>query len=643
MSFRPSKAYKMSRDGVILSEVNPNGQVTLNNDEIMLLVYNTSTLARYGPANKPVFTINLNRIPSADFVTVGFYNAKVTGEVKIGSKITSNRTNTAEYSVIKRSGQEPTYAQNTYDIYATGNYVYFEVRKSAANGSVMPADQVFTISGFDLSFTSGATNPFVASSNFAGGYKNQNRPFTISLSATQYSNSITQYSVAGGTFYYKKTSASTYNSIAFSGSSVTVPAGTLEAGETYNIYFTARANTGATANCGTATITTVDAAAVVTAVSPSNEVTHGSTTFMWNYSSEYGEAQHAFDLQISTDNSTWTTIQSHNVTSSTSYHYDGLDTAGTIYWRVRGYNQSDTAGSWSASKSFINRVPPAAPTIINIAIAGRVTVQWVAAVQTAYRMQILQNDGVVYDSGDIYGSESQSRAETYLKNGGYTARVRIFDQYGQESPWGVMDFTQTAELSALEYTAVYDPMRNGVVLAITSEGFEKYYFEREGMLIAKSTEPEYLDMYASGPTTYRLIAVDENDDFAQAEFTINVRIQSSRLITLDGRVLEVSERWENYNNATQTETAKFSALEFFGASAPSHVFAKMRTKRISQAFYDPERISEELLGKIAFYGDIYGNADYVAITSRSRSDTWFGDETVLEMELTSWKAGIKYD
>ena len=640
MSFRPVKAYKMS-GGVILSEISPNGQITLNNERL-ILVYSASTLARYGTANRPIFTLNRHRMPTADYISIDFSNATISGEVKVGSTITYQTGSHAYYGYQNAYGRE-SYPSNNYNIYSTGNNVYFVVGAAASTDGRLIADQQFTISGFDLTFTSGATYPFTATSNYSGGYKNQSRAFTISLSATQYNDAVTQYSIAGGTFYYKKSSASSYSSIAFSGSSVTVPANTLETASTYDIYFTARANTGATANCGTATITTTDAAAVVTAVSPSNEVTHGSTTFVWNYTNSYGEAQHAYDLQISTDNSTWTTIRSHIVTSSASYTYSGLNTSSTIYWRVRGYNQSDQAGAWSASKSFVNRVPPATPTIVNISIAGRVTVQWSSTNQKAYRLQILQNASVIYDSGDVYGTATSARVQQYLSNGGYVARVRIIDQYGEESSWGAKNFTQTAELDPLDYNAAYDPTQNGVQIQIESSGFSKYYIERNGMLIGKTTEPEYLDLYASGPTTYRLIAVNGSDNFSQAEFTLNVRIQSSRLITLEGNVLEANERWNNFNNASQSESAKFSSYEFFGAQSPTHVFAKMRTKRISQAFYDPERISIALLGKIAFYADIYGNADYVAITGRSRSDSWFGDETILEMELTSWSAGVDYD
>ena len=642
MSFRPAYVYKV-KSGIVLSSHSPSGSVTVNSGESLLLLYDAQAMARYGTATRIQVVNTYSRVPVCDKYVVHYDNRVSTNLPTVG------QTYTYDSSIYTAYGGYYSNSGYSYDgagsnVYSRFGYVAITLGASAvdANGR-MTTDQTFTISGFELNFTAGSTYPFTASSNFSGGYKNQSRAFTISLSATQYNNSISQYSIAGGTFYYKKSSASSYSSITFSGSSVTVPAGTLETASTYNIYFTARANTGETADCGTANISTTDAAAVVTAVSPSNEVTHGSATFVWNYTNSYGEAQHAYDLQISTDNANWTTIRSHIVTSSTSYTYSGLNTSSTIYWRVRGYNQSDQAGAWSASKSFVNRVPPATPTIVNISIAGRVTVQWSATNQKAYRLQILQNASVVYDSGDVYGTATSARVQQYLSNGGYVARVRIIDQYGEESSWGTKNFTQTAELDPLEYSAAYDPMLNGVLIQITSTGFTRYYIERNGMLIAKINTPEYLDLYASGPTTYRLIAVNGDDQFSQAEFTLNIRIQSSRLVTLDGTILEVNERWDNFNNTSQTESAKVSAYEFFGASAPTHVFAKMRTKRITQAFYDPERISIGLLGQVAWYGDIYGNADYVAIISRSRSDSWIGDETVLEMELTSWSAGVDYD
>jgi hypothetical protein len=130
--------------------------------------------------------------------------------------------------------------------------------------------------------------------------------------------------------------------------------------------------------------------------------------------------------------------------------------------------------------------------------------------------------------------------------------------------------------------------------------------------------------------------------FAQAIFTINAAVHSARLITLNGQVLTVSERWDNFNNAEQSEEVRYSANEYLGASAPEHLFSKMRVKRFTRAFYDPNRIARQLLGTVAFYADEYGNGEWVAITSYTRADSWLGDDTKIEMEVTTRKEGVTY-
>ena len=126
-----------------------------------------------------------------------------------------------------------------------------------------------------------------------------------------------------------------------------------------------------------------------------------------------------------------------------------------------------------------------------------------------------------------------------------------------------------------------------------------------------------------------MIGVNAEDNFGQAVFTVTVPAGEARLITEDGLTFSVSERWDNMNNASQTEDIRYSANEFFGATAPEHTFSKMRSKRITRAFYDPDRISAQLLGRVAFYTDEYGNGDWVAVISRTRSDSWIGDDTTI--------------
>lgn len=526
----------------------------------------------------------------------------------------------------------------------TDGKIYFELDPHAydANYSRVIQTGVFRISGFQLSFTEYGTFPFSAGTDFAGGYKNPEKPFSITVAPLYVQNLLTQYTLDSAVFYYKKTSAGSYTTVPMAGDTVTIPAGTLEDSTIYDIYFDATDTEGTTIQCGQAQITTADGPAVATPVSPINEVEHGSVTFRWNYSNITGELQQAFDLQTSTDESTWTDVFSHEETEETAATADVI-TPGTIYWRVRSYNQSDVAGEWSDSVSFLNVVPPQPPTILQIIPGGRIQVRWSSPDQIAYQLQVLQEEATIYDSGTIYGTSTLARVNYYLPDGQYLIRVRVYGSTGLASEWSSMTYQQQTGMPALDYTAEYSEATGGVQIEVLSQGFVKYYLERNGVLVARFTETTYMDRFAAGVPQYRLIAVNANDNFSQAVFMVSVPIGEAKLVTESGEILSVADRWDNMNISNQAEEARYSANEYFGATAPEHTFSKMRAKRITRAFYDPERISEQLLGKVAFYSDEYGNADWVAITTRTRSDSWIGDETTLEMELTTQNEVKTYD
>lgn len=619
--------------GTIKRSYSASENIVKHGTETLLVEYPADEWGLYTNAYNRKIAQTYVKKPSADSISIDKDAViAITGTVEIGNRIR-----------ISRNYSDP----ETYNLQTVNGKLYFFVNytaeKDRGGGDYVPtADQEFTVKGLNLTFTSNRTFDFEASTDFAGGYKNPAKPFTIKTSATYLTKSLKQYEIASGIFYYKETSASTYSSLPFTGNSITVPAGTLQDSKVYDIYFDVTSTTGTTVQCGQAQITTSDGPAVTTAVSPNNEVTYGTVPFRWNYSNITGELQHAFDLQISTDNSDWTDVFTHEVTDQTQVTAE-ITTSGTVYWRVRGYNQSDVAGAWSASVSFANVVPPQPPVILQIIPGGRIQVRWSATGQISYQMQVLQDDAVVYDSGIVYGTSTLARVNEYLTNGQYTVRVRISNSYGLTSQWSTMNYQQQNQLPNLTVTANYSEARGGVLITVQDDDYEKFYLIRNGILAAKFTGTEYIDQFAAGVTQYRLIGVTSEDNFGQAVFTVTVPTGSARLITEDGQTLSVSERWGNMNDASQTEDIRYSANEFFGATAPEHTFSKMRTKRITRAFYDPDRISAQLLGKIAFYTDEYGNSDWVAILSRSRSDSWIGDDTTIEMELTTRSEVITYD
>lgn len=482
-----------------------------------------------------------------------------------------------------------------------------------------------------------------------GGYMRPDVENSFNVSVLSYGYMDEEFKLKKAKWFYKESTSQNYSYIeksypvTSSGGAFEIPANTLVTGKTYNQYLELTADDDQVATLSLNDISTVDGIPEVATKSPSNEIVYGETNFSWEYSNPRGTLQHAYDIQISYDNgSTWTTIFNHVVSSSTiSQKYTGI-LSGTCLWRVRAYNMDDVSSSWSSPAGFICNVPPTAPDIYEVVPGGRVTVKWSAIGQKAYRLRIInQNGGMVYDSGDVYSIASEAFVNEYLPNGEYVAQVKIFNSFGIESEYGQFTFSQDQQLADPEVTGA---SAGGAVISISNyDQYEVCYLKRNGELIATFTSGTYLDRFASGPTEYTVIAVDENDQFGMKTIMVDVQHDSPMLIRKNGATIELENRWSDRVEVAQAENTRYEEQEYLGAYVPVHVFARMRTKRITVAFADRDRIAKNLLGEVVYYADGFGNGDWVAVISSSRTDQWFGDETTLQLEMTDGGEGIQYE
>ena len=477
------------------------------------------------------------------------------------------------------------------------------------------------------------------SCSFRGGYVRPDQAKALTFSSNYVANIDEQYTIQSGVFYYKLTSASSYSSESFTGSTFTLPANTLTTGNTYNAYAVITMDDGTTVNVSFNDISTVDAVPTVSLISPINEVVYGTATFKWNYSVSTGTPQKAVDLQTSSDGSTWADLLNHEETTATTYTAE-IGTSGTVYWRARGYNQDNVASEWSEAASFINNIPPDAPTITSVTATGRPSITWAAEDQIAYQVQILLDDEVIEDSGAVYSSESSFRSAEYLEDNTYTIRVRVYNQFGKISEWAETDCTISGGATAPTFTATSTD--NGAMIQITAETGMTYYVKRNGVLIGKATEGLYVDRFASGETTYTVVAVDSLGNAAMASQTIDVEVKGNMLITESGEVFEVNHRLGSPVGVSKQVNAVFDTAEFIGASTPEHVFAKMRETRYSVVFKDYVD-AESLLGQTVFYADMYGNGDWCAVVSVGRVESRYGNETTAELQVTRHTETAAYD
>lgn len=261
----------------------------------------------------------------------------------------------------------------------------------------------------------------------------QARSFAVALLAS--GPVYEPFTIASATFFWRGGTSGTWTEVAMtasgSGASVTIPAGIFPSGV---IQWKASAtdNTGRTTETAEYTLTTLNADIDAAPLSPINLVASGSSpiVFRWSYGSIDGSAQSKAELQFSANGTSWEdpVVVPGGETSYTAP--PNTFNGGTVYWRVRAYNGSNTAGPWSAAVSF---VVFAAPIVRGVTGTDKPfsTISWQVEGQAAYKIEV---DGKLF--GPYFGEDVRSfDLPEPLSDGLHTVRVAAQNQYGLWSEW----------------------------------------------------------------------------------------------------------------------------------------------------------------------------------------------------------------
>lgn len=645
----PSEVYRFRKsDKVITERVNYTSSTVLSNDDDSsgyLILFDISNANQYGQVTNGSISASVDyHAPASDAVVGRLYFSKnVVQEIVVGQTFLTGGSENRPMILGDFLGGSGYYRANDGYV-TTDNYgrlcawLHFE---SAYNYGHYPYYEA-KIHNIRISLTIGSAGAFTALSDYGGGYQDRTKALSIHLSAEYNATIFRQHEVASGSVKYKLTSASSYSSISFTGNTATVPANTFASGQTYDLYVACTSKAGSTSNTPAVRVSTVDGTAVVTPLSPRNEVVNRNVTFSWSYASETGSGQYGYDLQISTNNgSSWTTIKNHVITSQTTTTYT-INTGGAILWRVRGYNQNNTAGSWSEAAHFVNNIPPNPPTINSVSGAGRQTVSWSSSSQIAYQMEVLDESGnLVYTSGEIYSTSGSALVNEYLPAGSYTFRVRIAGSVGGWSEWTSLQKTISEPLTAPVFTVTSAP--SGALISVTGSGFTHYYIVKNGVPIANITETEYIDMYTTGPAEYRVIGVNNSDQYGSSTQMFSYVPDENRIITADGEIISCSERWNERSYAQRQITPKMSTYEYIGENLPSHVFAgKAMRGTFSVSAFDRNNSFESLIGKPVYFSSKDGWGGWCVVTGLSRTEQMFGSDTALTLDMDNYSEAIEY-
>jgi hypothetical protein len=308
-----------------------------------------------------------------------------------------------------------------------------------------------------------------------------------------------------------------------------IPANTFPSSNQIQWRVSVVSNSGVTTTSDWITISTKDSTPTATPLEPIDVVVDASrsVSFSWQHSVATGTAQTKADLEISSDKETWSSLVT--VTGALTSYTAPANTlgSGTKYWRVRTYNTDGTAGSWSDAAQFIAIGAPAAPSVTVLSANPRPEIRWQSDEQQAYQVEI---DGV-YASGTRFGTGKTWKAPFYLADGNYTVRVRVQNEYGFWSPWG----TAALPVTNVPGGAITLTAEGGIEAALswTPGSFDYYLVYRDGVAIAKVTEPSYTDAASIGGVRYQVRGCYDNSDNYSLSEAVEVTVSTDNVRLYD--------------------------------------------------------------------------------------------------------------
>ena len=419
--------------------------------------------------------------------------------------------------------------------------------------------------------------------------------------------SIDPFVQTSATFYWSSDSGTTWNSVAVSGStmSVTIPANTFP-GATIQWKVTATDDRGATTTSETRTIDTTDTLPTTTLLQPLNtlEANDGPILFKWTATNASGTLPTSYRLswrEAAVSPPVWTYEE---FPAGTTEWLAPANTfpAGQIYWWVLARNRDNANGPWSATGQFQSIGAPAAPVV---SCDGKpfATIDWQVSGQQAWRMTV---DGKLY--GPYFGGDKTFTLPDYLEAGEHVAAVEVQGQYGLWSQPGVVTFTvSNVPGDAVTLKAVC--YRDAELRWETDSTTRDFLIYRDGVRIGHTNRLKFTDRRSIGRHSWQVI-----NRLAGGYYTASNIVQGElRSCTPAAVPLEGGEWLELRKSDAQTredvwQGSQTAAIRHFAGEAyPTAEFSAFKDETVSLSVaWMPEeaeeaRRFESLIGQPVIY------------------------------------------
>lgn len=371
------------------------------------------------------------------------------------------------------------------------------------------------------------------------------------------------------TLYWRVAGASTWNSIAASGSTqnVTVPANTFPINSSIEWYLAGTDTNGCASTSPVYTISTAASLLSASPIAPVNSVEDGSKdlTFSWSLE-DNANTKGVWIGYTTTEGGTLTALADLPTGGAvTSWRAaGGTFPAGTIYWGIRVYNKDGVLGPTGAAQ-FLSVAAPAAPQGLSATPVPFTTISWQSSEQQAYRITI---DGATVTTG--FGTAKSYSVAEPLADGIHVIGVSVQGLYGMWSEESTTSISiENSAEGSVTLTGVFD-IDADLTWESTESNAAAFYVYRDGDRIASTAGTSYTDRVALGAHSYTVLQKLEDGNYLQSEPIAGEMTVRSPMIALLHEAGWLQLRLSENSDRTQsfTYSRKHSLRHIAGTAYP---------------------------------------------------------------------------
>lgn len=531
-------------------------------------------------------------------------SGSISGALQPASAVLQYRTdNMADPAQFASVGNDTTHVTVNCGVLPIGSYQWRVIARSTVgtthtSGWVQVTNVEVPVSVKGTTPAAGASAPRAVDNRFS---------WFFSVDSDDRPGDVTQQSA---TLYYKANNESAWHTAAVSGSQqyADVPANTFAEGcTTLDWYVEAVANTGSKVISDTISVSTLDALSTPVAVSPAGEYmddTVQGITFVWQHANVTGTAQTGWELSYSTDSGASYLVLANADNADKSYQAAaGTFSSGVIYWRVRTKNTDGVFGNYSGAAIFAIRRAPKAPVISYYDNKPLAKMRWQAQEQDGYEIAV---DGV--SLGVHYGTGKEWQSDAVLADGKHTLSVRIYNTYGDASPWASCEIkvkNQPGDPVICNAESCWGEVR-------LHWGGDKAYILRDGELIAKADRGLYTDRTGVLDHRYVIRIFDADGYYTDsAPVTAAPSVPYAAIGPLNGSWWLALKYATSYQNYTKSTSLNGSYQQYWGQELPVWHDAGNRvvTHTIAHACRSADELAKlrSLAGQQVVYKDRAGH------------------------------------